>query len=72
MEIPLHQIPELDPNQQVDFYNVVTTLIDTRTGAPSYVPKKLQEQIVIANISGAYRLYIYDTVGKTWRYATLT
>ena len=42
------------------------------TSAPTWTPRTFRESMAIYVNSTTYRLYIYDYVGKAWRYATLT
>lgn len=69
---PTNEIELVPDNQQVDFYNIVTTYIQTDTVIPTYVPKKLIEQIVIIYTGGLHYLYIYDTKNNVWKYTQLT
>lgn len=46
--------------------------IDTTDTVPTYVPKKIQEQVILYISGATLRLYVYDFTNNTWRYATLT
>ncbi len=46
-------------------------LISTVPVAPTYVPKRFSEQIVIAVAGGNNSLYVYDVTNNLWRAATL-
>ena len=39
---------------------------------PTAVPRNFSQSIRIYSSGATYRLYIYDTVSASWRYATLT
>ena len=71
IDVAISEVPHVPDNQQVDFFNVVSTMIQTTTSVPTNVPKKVVEQILIVNNSG-FKLYIYDTVGNAWKYTALT
>ena len=47
------------------FSNVTATI-------PTKVPRNFSQSIKIYSSGATYRLYIYDTVSASWRYATLT
>lgn len=49
----------------------ITNTFKTVSVAPTHVPRNFSEQFVIYTSGATYRLYIYDTVNNTWRYATL-
>lgn len=53
-----------------DFLNI-EGFIRTLSAAPSYVPKKLSEQIVVVVSGGNMSLYIYDVTNLLWRQGTL-
>lgn len=42
------------------------------TSVPTDAPKDYYESIVIYNSGATYRLYVYDEVSGSWRYASLT
>ena len=46
--------------------------IDTTSTVPTYVPKKVAEQIIIYVSGVTLRLYIYDFTNNAWRYMILT
>lgn len=46
-------------------------LLQTITSAPTYVPKKFSEQVVLAVAGGANSLYVYDVLNNKWRAASL-
>ena len=46
--------------------------VRTMSSAPTYIPKKFSEQIVVAVAGGLMTLYVYDTVNNLWRQAALT
>lgn len=53
-----------------DFLNI-GGFIRILSAAPSYVPKKLSEQIVVVVSGGSMSLYIYDVTNLLWRQGTL-
>ena len=59
---------EPSPMKQATDFRLIQGFIQTFAVAPTHVPKMLTEQVCIFGS----RLYIYDTKGNTWRYATLT
>lgn len=62
---------EVFQRKDVDILTLIG-LIPTVSSAPTYVPRKFAEQIVLYASGGTYRLYIYDITNAAWRYATLT
>lgn len=42
------------------------------SSVPTDPPRNFYESIVIYVSGATYRLYVYDEVASTWRYATLT
>ena len=56
---------ELDLLKLAGMIKVVST-------APTYVPKKFFDQVLLYASGATYRLYIYDNVNNAWRYTTLT
>lgn len=75
------QIPTLDveitsqvslpQSAQKDIENI-SSVVQTVSVVPTWVPKKFYEQVVIYSSGATYRLYIYDTINNAWRYTTLT
>lgn len=63
-----HDGEDLQPVNLQDIANFFPT-VDT---APTQQPKKFFDQIRLYSSGGTYRLYIYDTTDKAWRYASLT
>lgn len=47
-------------------------VIQTVSTAPTHIPKKFSEQILIYRSGATIRLYVYDTVNNAWRYTALT
>jgi len=39
---------------------------------PTVTPKSFADQIQIYTSGATYRVYVYDVINNTWRYATLT
>lgn len=72
-------IPQPDSTEQVFNQSFDRTmeirdligLLPTLTAAPTYVPRKFSEQVVIAVAGGANSLYVYDVTNNLWRAATL-
>lgn len=46
--------------------------IETRDSVPTYVPKKISEQIVLYTSGATFRLYVYDFTNNAWRFTALT
>ena len=42
--------------------------IKTQTATPTYVPNKLEAQVKIVGT----KLYIYETISNSWKFASLT
>jgi hypothetical protein len=42
------------------------------SSAPTTVPKTAYDNIKIYSSGGTFRIYVYDSVGGAWHYATLT
>lgn len=53
-----------------DLFGVIETI--SVVPSNSAVPKMFFDQVKIYSSGATYRLYIYDVVGKAWRYTTLT
>jgi hypothetical protein len=62
----IETIPQMVQTDIKDIAGVFQTV----TSAPTHVPKKFIEQVLIVN-SGGYKLYLYDTISNAWKYATL-
>ena len=60
-----------NPFDYVDIQNI-TGFIQVVSAVPSGSPKYFYDQIKIYINGGTYRLYVYDNVNNSWRYATLT
>lgn len=63
--------PKMPTSQDQRLENI-WGVIKTVSTAPTHVPRKFDEQIVLYVSGVTYRLYIYDTNANVWRYATLT
>jgi hypothetical protein len=57
-------------NKPVQEMNQIFGMIKSITTAPTGSPTKMIDQIVIDTTNA--RLYIYDTVTRTWKYSSLT
>lgn len=47
-------------------------MFQTVSSVPTGVPTRLINQIQFYSSGATYRLYMYDTTNKVWRYASLT
>lgn len=47
-------------------------IIKTVSVAPTHVPRKLDEQVLIYTNGATYRLYWYDMTNNVWHYITAT
>ena len=50
----------------------ISGLLKTVSTVPSGYPKRLYDSVVIYVNGTDRRLYVYESAGKSWRYATLT
>ncbi len=71
VEVSLSEPGGVSPSEQTDLENI-SSVIQTVSVVPTWIPKKLYEQVVIYVSGATYRLYVYDTVNNAWRYAALT
>ena len=46
--------------------------VQTLTEEPTYIPRKLSDQVVLVRTGGSTAAYFYDTVNTTWRHIVLT
>ena len=70
MEIKIDTKEEkmMEPQRIEDIYGTFPTV----SVAPTFVPRKLYEQIVVYKSGATLRLYVYDVDNRAWRYTTLT
>lgn len=47
-------------------------LFEVVSSAPTTTPKTSYDQVKIYSSGGTFRLYVYDSVGGAWHYASLT
>lgn len=62
---------EIQKDDKVMELQDIFGMIKTLTAAPTYIPTKLSQQIVIAVAGGNNSLYVYDATTHYWRAATL-
>lgn len=70
-----HDIEEVDSSVNPMPLNRIENILgmfQTVTTAPTATPTTFHNQIQIHINGGTLRLYVYDTVNNTWRYASLT
>ena len=61
---------EFIPNQN-HWLNLVG-FIRTIEEIPTYTPRNIQQQFLLITNGGSSRAYLYDTLGRAWRYTQLT
>lgn len=66
IEITFDETQDLTPPPQQDLLQVQGA-IQTFSSTPTHIPKTIIEQIILTST----KLYIYDTVNNTWKYASL-
>lgn len=56
------------------FSNLVDDLgiIEAVSSVPTHIPVHPLKKIVIYSSGGVWRIYIFDSVGRVWKYATLS
>lgn len=54
-------------NKRINFNTDIIGLFETVTVAPTGIPTSPFEQVKLANISGTFYIYAYNTNSKTWR-----
>ncbi len=54
-------------NKRINFNTDLIGLFETVTVAPTLIPTSPYEQIKLANISGTFYIYAYNTNSKTWK-----
>lgn len=60
-----------DSNRTPTRFSELWGNVETTDTIPTYVPKKISEQIIIYINGITLRLYIYDFTNNTWRYSAL-
>lgn len=61
------QFLETNRATRINFNTDIIGLFETVTIAPTLVPTSPYEQIKLANISGTFYIYAYNTNSKTWK-----
>lgn len=63
------RIQQLEVNRatRINLNTDIIGLFETVTVAPTLIPTSPYEQIKLANISGTFYLYVYNTNSKTWK-----
>lgn len=59
-------------NKRINFNTDLIGLFETLTAAPTGIPTSPFEQIKLANISGTFYIYAYNTNSKTWKRVAIT
>lgn len=74
MENPFQiKVEEIDDKvNEVPFAGNLFGMFQTVSSVPTEAPTRFINQIQFYSNGSTYRLYIYDTTNKVWRYATLT
>lgn len=69
---------KIETPQDFQEFIPITNIIDNigflnpTSSAPTDTPKRPFDKFRYYSNGGTYRLYIYDSVGKAWRYVALT
>ena len=61
--------PLIEPERDI---SLLTGLIGTVSTAPTHIPKKFDEQVVVFKSGATKRLYIYDNINNEWDFVALT
>lgn len=58
---------EILENKRINFNTDLIGLFETVTAAPTIIPVSPYDQFKLANISGTFYIYAYNTNSKTWK-----
>lgn len=58
--------------RRINFNTDIIGLFETVTVAPTGIPTSPYEQIKLANISGTFYIYAYNTNSKSWKRVAIT
>ena len=61
-------------DNNLNYLNIknITDFLQVVSSIPSATPKNFFDQVKIYSSGGTFRLYVYNYIDNTWRYATLT